>query len=163
MRELHYCTKELQKASRCLRVLSKIPDDVVSIFPSLNFNVKKHFVYSAIIIRKMQEIHQLPQIDNYKIKVMRYPYINTNDPASQTMWAADYDSANYIQETVELRKICNSLIHSYVYDVLYQIDKNKKSQYMAYVGVASDYDKEKHVYVVSIKDWIECLLYLAKV
>lgn len=159
MRELYYCIKELQKTSRRLRVLSKMPNDIVSIFPSLNFNVRKHFVYSAIIIRKMQEIHQLPQIDNYKIKVMRYPYINPNDTASQTMWAADYDSANCAQEIVELRKICNSLIHSYVYDVLL----DKKSQRMAYIGVAPDRDKEKYVDVVSIKDWIECLSYLTKI
>lgn len=163
MRELHYCVKELQKTSRRLRVLSKMPDDIISIFPSLNFKVRINFVNSALIIRKMQEIHQLPQIDNYKIPVIRYPYLNANEAASQTIWATDYDSANYEKETVELRKICNSLIHSYVYDVLYQIDKNKKSQYMAYVGVASDYDKEKHVYVVAIKDWIDCLLYLAKI
>ena len=160
MRELHYCVKELQKASRRLRVLSKIPDDIVSIFPSLDFNVRKHFVYSAVIIRKMQEIHQLPQINNCKIKARRYSYINPNDSASQIMWAADYDSANSTQENIEVRNICNWLIHSYVYDVLYPIDK--KYRRMAYIGVASDRDKDKYVYVISIQDWIEYLSYLAK-
>lgn len=162
MRELHYCVKELQKTSRRLRVLSKIPDDIISIFQSLNFKVRINFVNSALIIRKMQEIHQLPQIDNYQIPVIRYPYLNTNEAASQTIWAKDYDSANYVQETVELRKICNSLIHSYVYDVLYRIENNKKARHMAYIGVASDRDKEKYIYVISIQDWLQCLLYLSQ-
>lgn len=155
MQELHYCVSELQKASRKLRILSKIPSCIVDVFPYFDFAVRVQFLYSAIIVRKILEIHKPPKIENYKIEVLRYPYINPSEPASPMMWAADYDSANCVQEKVKLRKICNSIIHSYVYNVLYQ--QHQKPQCMTYIGVASDFDKEKHVYVIFIKEWLDCL------
>lgn len=160
MREFHYCASELRKASRKLRILSKIPSCIVKIFPYFDFAVRVQFLYSAIIVRKILEIHKPHEIENYEVEVLRYLYINPSEPASQMMWAADYDSANCVQEKVELRKICNSIIHSYVYDVLHQT--NKKSRHIAYIGVASDFDKEKHIYVVSIKEWLKCLSICAK-
>ncbi len=123
----------------------------------------KHILLMAIAARKMvdddlwekKEIEhsslsmpELPLVD-YKVPVTEYPFTGDKDwiiPGKIT--ADDYGQASGVKEIL-LNKLCSQIIHSFVWGVAGTFGKNGFAGFL----VASDREKEKLVYYVTLDDW----------
>lgn len=123
----------------------------------------KHILLMAIAARKMvddelwakKEIEhsslsmpELPLID-YKVTITEYPFTGDEDwiiPGRIT--ADDYGQASGVKEIL-LNKLCSQIIHSFVWGVAGTTGEKGFTGFL----VASDREKEKLVYYVTIDDW----------
>ena len=126
--------------------------------------VNKYLLYSAIVIRKLMEdeidakkqykqsTFSTPELPlfHYDLPVVEYAFNGDKDFILHNV-ITDYYNAGNRSVTVEAKTICNSIVHSYIWNLACN---NKRI-----VGflTASDYDKEKKLYFVKLRDWIDCI------
>lgn len=124
-------------------------------------------LYSAAIIRKIVEdekdaetefiSYALPmaplEILKIKVPVTVYCHIDKGKFfANSKMFLQDYDIKHAEEIEITLRDTCNQIIHSYVWNIIYQ-GMNK----IYGVAVASDRAKEKDLFLLRINDWIHVI------
>ena len=127
----------------------------------------KHILLTAIAVRKMVDDELLAKKDikhsslpmpklpliNYRVTVTEYPFTGDKDwiiPGRIT--ADDYGQASGVKEIL-LNKLCNQIIHSFVWGIAGTTGKKGFAGFL----VASDREKEKLVYYVTIDDWIAAI------
>ncbi len=121
--------------------------------------IEKAVFYSAFIIRKLVDCKTKvsDDVDAYKFKLKGvHPKINVNLlnrwPDEETHdWEHE---TNYTKSGAE---ICNWLIHSFIFFFGYNEDGIIDSFY-----VSSDYDKNKILYRIELKDWIEYMDFVGR-
>ena len=130
--------------------------------------VNKNLLYSAAIIRKLIEDEAdtkkkiektslpMPELAllHYNIPVVEYAFDGDKDFILHKV-IADYYHAGNQSITVEAKTICNSIVHSYIWNLAYSRGKKGSIGFL----IASDFDKEKKLYFVRLKDWIVYLNY----
>lgn len=113
--------------------------------------IEKAVFYSAFIIRKLIDCKGKvsDEVDKYRFTVKGIPPIKYIDMMHR--WS-DEDSHDWDRETSYTKsgaEICNWLIHSYIFFFCYNETGAIESFY-----VSSDYDRNKLLYRVEMKDWI---------
>ena len=113
--------------------------------------IEKAVFYSAFIIRKLIDckVKVSDDVDNYKFKLKAVrPLKNVN---LLHRWPDEntHDWANQITYTKSGADICNWLIHSFIFYFGYDENETIDSFY-----VSSDFDKNKLLYRIDLKDWI---------
>ena len=154
------CVLELKKIALKFRVLSFIPTVITNNCSCFEFNIQKYFLYSAIAVRKLCETQSMNKLRESVVDVMRYPYIGDEEWVPNVICVDNYDSQRFSNEKLKLSKVYNSIVHSHTCDVIYH--RKKHFKYAAYLGVSSDKDQRKYLYVIAIKDWIELLDLIVK-
>jgi hypothetical protein len=167
-----YWKKELKHFSRQLAFCTKqrlFYDDRY-----IEHKVNRAFLFTAAIIRKVIEDEKdaektiekhnqsvdentwlTPEFAVIKIDVPVIIFKHIADDkffVNSRVFIEDYDTYNPSRENISLVRICNQIIHSYAWEVIYQDKKNVYG-----VMMASDFFLEKEVYFITIKDWIEAI------
>lgn len=130
--------------------------------------VNKNLLYSAVIIRKLfeDETDAKKQIENsslsmpelallhYELPAVEYGFDGDKDFILHKV-ITDYYHAGNRTIKVEGKMICNSIVHSYIWNLAYG------SGHKGTIGflTASDLDKEKKLYFVKLTDWIDYINY----
>ena len=115
------------------------------------------FLVSAIIIRKLIESDKLSDdADNYKLNVVAYTPRRHIDKLHKWVEDGDYEWGDHQNSSVSAKTICNSLIHSYAYCPEFS-EQHKLSGFF----VASDFDRNKLIYEVTLSSWIAYLDFIA--
>ena len=128
-------------------------------------SISREVLYSATIIRKLIENekevkaisrknqwHEPPlQILHYRVPVLKYPFIGDEELVYYNMAVEDYDYEKAEEINLDLVTLCNKIIHSYIWTIIYSHGK------VYGIAVASDKEKEKEIYVLQLRDWIEVL------
>lgn len=140
----------------------------------IEHKVNRAFLFSAAIIRKViedekdaektiekhnqaveEESWPIPELPVIKIDVPVIKYNHIADDkffVNSRVFIEDYDTSNPSRENTSLVRICNQIIHSYAWTVIY---KDIKKMYA--VMMASDIFLEREVYFITIKDWTEAI------
>lgn len=113
--------------------------------------IEQAVFYSAFIIRKLIDCKGKvsDEVDKYRFTVKGIPPIKDIDMMHR--WP-DEDSHDWDRETSYIKSgadICNWLIHSYIFFFCYDETGTIES-----FCVSSDYDRNKLLYRVEMKDWI---------
>ncbi len=130
--------------------------------------VNKYLLYSAAIIRKLieDEADAKKQLENsslripelallhYDLHAVEYKFDGDNDFILHKVIADYYKSGNQAV-TIEAKMICNSIVHSYIWNLAYG---NNRKGVIGFL-TASDFDKEKKLYFVKLTDWIDYINY----
>ncbi len=130
----------------------KIP----SFFPSSLLNrfldsIDKIILYSAVITRKLIESNKLSDpLDQYKLNVFSHKPRRNVDRLHRWVEDGDYEWDTTKKVSVLGKKLCNALIHSYVYSIYFD-----SSHYTDGFLVSSDYDRNKILYQVNLADWVD--------
>lgn len=128
-------------------------------------SISREVLYSATIIRKLIENekevkaisrknqwHEPPlQILHYRVPVLKYPFIGDEEWVYYNMAVEDYDYEKVEGIKLDLGTLCNKIIHSYIWTIVYSRGK------VYGIAVASDKDKVKELYMLILWDWIEVL------
>lgn len=130
--------------------------------------VNKYLLYSAAAIRKLieDEADAKEQIEKASLSMPELALLHYDMPAVEYRFDGDKNDIihkvivdNYKTAgktiTIEAKTICNSIIHSYIWNLAYG-SKNK-----GIIGffTASDFDKEKKLYLIKLSDWISYLAF----
>lgn len=158
-----YWKSELKRTISALKRWQRIARWNISRFAL--HQVNKQFLYSAVTIRKIIEDERraaetlkkvttnLPpfSITHKEILVWKYSYIGDMDCVPEAIWTEDYvlkDSAY----PMSLEHICNQIIHSYVWQILYG---GKHGVFG--IMVASDRYKRESGFLLQLNDWLDAL------
>jgi len=160
-----YWKKELSTSIRVLKFWKCV--STVCDTDYVKHKANKHILLMAVAARKMvdddlwanNELEQsplpmpeLPLID-YKVSVTEYPFTGDKDwIVPGRIIASDYGKASGIKEIL-LNKLCSQIIHSFLWSVAGTSGQNGFSGFL----VASDREKDKRVYYVTIDDWITAM------
>lgn len=130
--------------------------------------VNKNLLYSAAIIRKLieDEADAKKQIQNSSLPMPELALLHYDIPAVEYAFngdkdfilhkvIADYYHAGNRSIKVEAKTICNSIVHSYIWNLAYWSDNKGIIGFLT----ASDFDKEKKLYFVRLTDWIDYINY----
>lgn len=157
-----YWKSEIKKLIRKLNFWSKRANCLYT-----EHQVNKAILYSAIVVRKMleDELWAMKEIQNasiplpdfklldYRIQVTKYPFSGDKDYIAERVIPDNYKDGNETLD-IETKIICNSIIHSFVWNLAYSGDN------LLGFLISSDYDKIKVLYLVSIDEWIKYLRYV---
>lgn len=128
-------------------------------------HINKVILYSAVIIRKMfeeeksveNEIKNLnmktPPLKLLKYKVTVYPFLGDKSFIIERVIPDNYDCKNIFTEEIELNKLCNQIIHSFVWVVSYEYKTHK----IFGVLFASDKSKKDVLYLLEPQEFIKAL------
>lgn len=121
--------------------------------------IEKAIFYSAFISRKLIDCKGKVSeaVDGYSIKVKCFAPIAPVDFNHRQPSEKSHDWNNPIDVTAAGRDICNWLIHSYEFSVLYNDESNLLDSFM----VVSDKDKDSKLYQINIADWIKFTVFIA--
>ena len=159
-----YWKRELAHNKRSLKFWLKVG----SVFDKYaEHQVNKAILYSAVIIRKMFEDEKgaetvlkngnLPmpplQLLKYKVKITAYPFSGDKDLIIERVIPDNYDYSKVYSEEVELNKVCNQIIHSFVWSIAYKQDAKK----IHGVLFASDKSKTEVMYLLMPEDFIKAI------
>ncbi|MBQ0014340.1 MAG: hypothetical protein KBS82_03355 [Oscillospiraceae bacterium] len=161
-----YWKKDLKSIIKQLEFWSKRPFLFSQRFAEHQIN--KGVLCSAVIIRKIIEDEKdvKPFFDEcsesekylktlfYDVPVVKYNHVGDGDLfINSKVIIEDYDTKNAEKETVHLSMVCNQLIHSYVWSLIYCYNGKRIFGFM----VASDNLKEKEALFIKIDDWINVI------
>lgn len=159
-----YWKNELKKLIKELRFWQKFSNWHADFF---EHKINRVLLLSAVVVRKIVEDEENAQKEIKKldmpmplfkilkatINVLKYPFVGEKDFVAHKICVEDYDSPDYKKEDVSLKNCCNWMIHSYVWNLMYDKVPGKVVGF----AVASDFDKVKCLYLVRLDDWIKSL------
>ena len=87
----------------------------------------------------------------YRVPVLKYPFIGDEEWIYYNMAVEDYDYEKAEEIKLDLEKLCNKIIHSYIWTIVYSHGK------VYGIAVASDREKAKEIYLLKLADWIEVI------
>ena len=160
-----YWILELHRYTFQLRFWSSLCKWTVSF---AEHQVNKYLLYSAAIIRKLIEDetdakkefqnseHGMPELAllHYDLPATEYPFDGDVNYVLHKVVTDNYNARSQAV-TVEAKTICNSIIHSYVWNLAYSEGKRGAAGFLT----ASDREKDKKLYFVTISDWIGYINY----
>lgn len=138
------------------------------IYPSYaEHQINKMVLYSAVVMRKFFEDEKhaettIKKVDmpmptmkllEYKVKVLVYPFSGDEEFIIENVIPGNYDCKNAVIEEIELNKLCNQIIHSYVWSVSY----SKQSKKLNGMLFASDKAKTKELYLLELNEFIKAI------
>lgn len=132
--------------------------------------VSKEILFTAVIVRKIieddKEIRAVsrknkweePPLETmkYRIPVWQLPYIGEADPIGYNFVASDYDYESAKNVQYDLSIMCNKIIHSNIWSIVYDGRKRMDS-----IAFSSDKEKAKESYVIELKDWLNMLQFVS--
>lgn len=159
-----YWKLELKKIIHALRFWRKIAGALHMKF--FEHQVNRQILYSAMVVRKIIEKERWEKGDrkncnvpepefsvlDEKFKTIKYPYVGGKEFIGFALFAENYNMAGKETELLLLEHVCNSIIHSYVWGLVWR-DRRE----IAAFGVASDRYKEECLYLVMLDDWLGML------
>ena len=116
-------------------------------------NLTRSVLYSAVIIRKLidnnNEINlKVPS----SLNCTRYPYVGDFElMVPGKIWCEDYDKGE--NAIIEVKDVCNQIIHSYLWDIAHLYTSKKFYGFF----VASDFNREKFINLISFDEWASML------
>ena len=120
--------------------------------------VEKAIFYSAFIIRKLSDCKGKlsDEAEKYSLKI--YPVKPLKQVDFWHRWISDdsHDWENEKKITVAGRNICNWLIHSYIFSVVYNEDNVIDNFF-----VCSDRYRNKNLYRIPMCEWVKYMKYIA--
>jgi hypothetical protein len=126
-------------------------------FDSTYTIIEKCIMYSAFITRKLVECEKLSNnADLYAFQIKAYKPLKEVDRLH--IWLNE-DSHNWehpFQMSVLGKNICNWIIHSYIFYLQFE-----KSGHVIGFYISSDYDRNKYLYEINLKSWLDYLNYVS--
>ena len=121
--------------------------------------IEKAIFYSAFIIRKLIDCKGKvsDEVDAYKFRIKGIRPIKEINLLNR--WP-DEDNYDWKHETVYTKsgtELCNCLIHSYCFFFAY----NEVMEINSFF-ISSDYDRNKVLYCVELKDWLSYMEFVGK-
>lgn len=128
--------------------------------------INRGLLYSAAIIRKIAEDEKEAEhaAENNQMTMPPLPIIKSSIPVKRyrhtdpdkffvnsRVLLEDYDMQHAEVDQLSLFQICNQIIHSYTWAVVHQ------GQIIHGVLFASDREKEKDVFYLTLEDWINTI------
>lgn len=120
--------------------------------------LEKTVFYSAFIIRKLIDClgKTSDEADQYVLHIKKYRPLKEVNIMHRWPNANSYDWDHPQNVTVKGKDICNWLIHSYIFFFIFSEDGSVEG-----FAVASDFDRNKALYYVSVAYWLEYMTYIA--
>lgn len=126
--------------------------------------INREILYSSVVVRKIvddckearsisrQHKWKEPPLEvmHYRVPLKEYPYIGDGFVAYRVT-VEDYDYKNAKDIKMDLDQLCNKIIHSYVWSIVY----SGKEVYG--VAFASDKEKTDKLYLLRLSDWLDTL------
>lgn len=159
-----YWKKELQRNIKNLKLWLRLS----SVFTQYaEHMINQNILYSAIVMRKMFEDekhyenlcvknkHPQPRFEllKYKVEVRVSPFCGDKDFIFEQLIPGDYDFKQSKTEKVGLNFLCNQIIHSFKWSVVYFRNSRKVYGF----SVASDKESDKNVYLFEINEFIKVM------
>lgn len=160
-----YWKTELKRIRRSMRFWSGFR---ISIFDDyVEHKINQGFLYSAVIIRKISEDEKdaektceknnlpMPRLPVLKINVLLKQYNHINEDKFfmlSRVYLQDYDMNNEIVKSESLYNVCNQIIHSYIWGLVYLNGKHVCGALMA-----SDRFKDTGVFYLTINEWTDVI------
>lgn len=157
-----YWKWELRKLSFEISIWSQFP----AIIGYAEHRLNRAILYSSTILRKIIEDeieaeaiakkHSIPlpkqETTHTTLNSLKYPYTGKEGWTLRSrVRTSDYGIGH--PTTIKAKDVCNWLIHSYVWSIVYQSKYSKAKGFL----VASDYDKEKFIHFISFNEWKKIL------
>ena len=163
-----YWKLELKRTIRALRFWRKMAGGLQT--ARLEHQINRQILYSAMIVRKIIENEKWAKDDlkgrkvpearfeilETKIKIIKYPCNSEEKFIGFSLFPKDYDMKKKEEELLPLEHACNSIIHSYVWEIIWS------GREIVAFGVASERFKEKCVYLIMLDDWLDKLDFCLK-
>ena len=126
-------------------------------------------LYSATILRKIIEDEAEIEMDAKKtgisfkkskivhatLTAIKCPYVGKEGWTIRgKVFASDYGKGQEV--SLNIKDVCNWLLHSYVWGLAYESDLRACAGYY----VASDFDKEKFIHYISFDEWCALLKFV---
>lgn len=160
-----YWKKELLQNKRSLKFWLKL-GRIHSAY--VEHQINKAILYSSVIIRKMFEDEKgaetefkkdpklMPDLEllKHKVAVRVYPFTGDKNFIAPRVAPSNYDYEKTVIEEIELNKLCNQIIHSYIWSVAYEHTPKRKIHSVLF---ASDLEKTKVLYMLKPKDFIKAI------
>ena len=120
--------------------------------------IEKVIFYSAFIIRKLLDCNgkMSDEADRYTIKVTEWKPTRQITVMHRSPGEGEFDWEKGKTKSVLGNKVCNWLIHSFVFLTEENENKTIKSFF-----VSSDYDKNKVTYQVGLSEWEKYMKFIA--
>lgn len=120
--------------------------------------IEKAIFYSAFIVRKLIDCggKLSDEADNYSMCVYSVPPIKQMDNMHRWPEENSHDWDKEQEVTVAGKNVCNWLIHSFMFFLVFIEDGVVDS-----FSVTSDFDKNKILYRIPLKAWISYIEYIA--
>lgn len=120
--------------------------------------IEKGIFYSAFIIRKLLDCggKLSDEADLYVIRAKSIKPLVHIDLMQRWPEEDSHDWENEKNVTVAGKDVCNWLIHSYLFFV-----EQEEGEPIISFCVSSDYDRNKTLYKISMKDWLAYIDYIA--
>lgn len=119
-----------------------------------SFLVERDMMVSAYAIRRLREAHKITDaLARTRIPVMRYKRTGKLAPdvwSSYRFWDF-YDLDNGVRDNITITHLCNQLIHSFVW----HLSCTEDTELFDGAFVASEKEKEKHCYFISVTSLID--------
>lgn len=119
--------------------------------------IEKAIFYSAFIIRKLIDCggKLSDEAEDYSMKVFSVTPIKHVDNLHRWPEEDSHDWGNEQEITVSGKNVCNWLIHSFMFYFVFNEDGVLDS-----FSVTSDFDRNKILYRIPLKTWIEYIDYI---
>lgn len=119
--------------------------------------IEKAIFYSAFIIRKLIDCggKLSDEAESYSIKAFSVNPIKHVDNLHRWPEEDSHDWSNEREITVSGKNVCNWLIHSFMFYFVFDEDGVVDS-----FSVTSDFDKNKILYRIPLKTWMEYIDYI---
>jgi hypothetical protein len=120
-----------------------------------NANCEKELMIAGFISRKLFDSKKISaELENYELQIVKFKSngkrIHLLERLSPELY---FDLDNPIKATIKFRTLCNQVIHSYIFILLRNEDRN-----FTHFWVASDFDKFKFMYQIDVKSYSSVLL-----
>lgn len=113
--------------------------------------LEKSIFYSAFVIRKLVDCKTKlsDEADCYALKVGIFESKKQFDNMHHWTSEDSHNWESFRKQTKQGKEVCNWLIHSLIFELIYNEDQSVEGFF-----VSSDFDSDKCLYHVSIKDWL---------
>lgn len=120
--------------------------------------IEKGIFYSAFIIRKLIDCggKLSDDADRFNLTVKTVKPVRNIDILHRIPDMETHDWDNAEKKTVPGKDVCNWLIHSFVFVVMFD-----ESGTITSFCVSSDYDRNKVLYMVELDDWLNYIDFIA--
>lgn len=120
--------------------------------------IEKGIFYSAFIMRKLIDCasKMSDEAVNYTLNIGVIKPLRNIDFMHRWPEKNSHDWENERIITVQGKNVCNWLIHSYVFFLIYGEDGRVDG-----FSVSSDYDRNKSLYRISLEDWLNYIDFIA--
>ena len=127
-------------------------------FDATYTTMEKNLMFSAFATRKLIECKKLSDsADSYSLSIKKYRPLKSVDRLHCWPNENTHDWGHPVISTALAKDICNWLIHSYIFCLSFEENGPVTGIY-----VSSDYDRNKYLYEIELKSWLDYLNYVAK-